>query len=561
MFFPLTAPLDFLVTTLAIVGFVACVARRHVNGAALGIIGLLTVAGVYATQESLPIIGLLWNPRLLPLLYFLRYLLMMVGIVEIVGLIVNAWRDRQTREPIGWLAGSVTAGTVGLSVLVVLGFMFEVLPGDGRTTFHDKNVYSWGPFLKGPDGADAQGDGWSRYNFIGLRGSHPVPRVLRRRADHGRARRDERLRPGDVGEQRGQRSVRHDDGADALPHWTDGCIGSMEGLFFEASGTTPYHFLTTAALSKQSSNPVRELRYVNNDGSVAVPHLQALGVKYAMVRTDEAQAGGGAAARAPARGDEWAVGDLRGRRRRRRRAARRPARRRQPPRRRPARAQPRARHELVPAAGGVGGDACRRRSGGRGSASTSSSTRTASCRTPTGPPTTPTHVASRSTSSCPSSRSTRSRCRRSRSATSRWASRSCRSGSTEVGVPVLVRVSYFPNWEADGAEGPYRIAPNMMVVVPTEQEVRLHYGRSSSDLFFYALTLVGIGLLIFWRIRGDARFDEPAPVPAGPPSEDDLARPAAARLTRPGRRTRSTSDVPDPAPVTTTPPDDGDGDQ
>ena len=64
----------------------ACVARRHINGAALGIIGLLTVAGVYATQESLPIIGLLWNPRLLPLLYFVRYLLMMVGIVEIVGL-------------------------------------------------------------------------------------------------------------------------------------------------------------------------------------------------------------------------------------------------------------------------------------------------------------------------------------------------------------------------------------------------------------------------------------------------------------------------------------------
>ncbi len=39
----------------------------------------------------------------------------------------------------------------------------------------------------------------------------------------------------------------------------------------------------------------------------------------------------------------------------------------------------------------------------------------------------------------------------------------------EVGVPVLVKVSYFPNWAVDGAEGPYRVAPNMMVVVPTEQ--------------------------------------------------------------------------------------------
>ena len=43
---------------------------------------------------------------------------------------------------------------------------------------------------------------------------------------------------------------------------------------------------------------------------------------------------------------------------------------------------------------------------------------------------------------------------------------------------MLVKVSYFPNWEVEGAEGPYRIAPNLMVVVPTEQEVHLHYGRS-----------------------------------------------------------------------------------
>ena len=74
-----------------------------------------------------------------------------------------------------------------------------------------------------------------------------------------------------------------------LPHWTDGCMASMEGLFFEASGTTPYHFLTTAAMSKQSSNPVRELRYDNNDAAIGVPYLQALGVRYVMVRTRRGQ--------------------------------------------------------------------------------------------------------------------------------------------------------------------------------------------------------------------------------------------------------------------------------
>jgi hypothetical protein len=125
----------------------------------------------------------------------------------------------------------------------------------------------------------------------------------------------------------------------------------------------------------------------------------------------------------------------------------------------------------------------------------------------------------------------------------------------QVGVPVLVRVSYFPNWQVDGAEGPYRVAPNFMVVVPTENEVRLSYGRSGSDLFFYLLTVAGIGLLIVLRRRGDADLDgtEPASSEAddrfadGPdpdrtaeqdrPGEDDLerqwARPAAPGVADP----------------------------
>jgi hypothetical protein len=34
-----------------------------------------------------------------------------------------------------------------------------------------------------------------------------------------------------------------------LPYWSSGCIGSMEGLLFESSATTPYHFLNQAELS------------------------------------------------------------------------------------------------------------------------------------------------------------------------------------------------------------------------------------------------------------------------------------------------------------------------
>jgi hypothetical protein len=75
----------------------------------------------------------------------------------------------------------------------------------------------------------------------------------------------------------------------------------------------------------------------------------------------------------------------------------------------------------------------------------------------------------------------------------------------QIGVPVLVKISYFPNWHASGAEGPYRIAPNLMVVVPTSTDVHLTYERSGLDYFAYMLTFLGIALLIFMRIRGDVR--------------------------------------------------------
>ena len=42
--------------------------------------------------------------------------------------------------------------------------------------------------------------------------------------------------------------------------------------------------------------------------------------------------------------------------------------------------------------------------------------------------------------------------------------------------PMLVKTSYFPNWKATGADGPYRVTPNLMVVVPTSNHVHLHYG-------------------------------------------------------------------------------------
>ena len=67
---------------------------------------------------------------------------------------------------------------------------------------------------------------------------------------------------------------------------------------------------------------------------------------------------------------------------------------------------------------------------------------------------------------------------------------------SRVGTPVLVKVSYFPNWHASGADGPWRVTPNLMVVVPTSHDVTLSYGRSSADDLGQLATLVGLVALV-----------------------------------------------------------------
>ena len=67
------------------------------------------------------------------------------------------------------------------------------------------------------------------------------------------------------------------------------------------------------------------------------------------------------------------------------------------------------------------------------------------------------------------------------------------------------------------------LAASPMVVVPTANEVRMTYGRSGSDLLYYMMTLAGIALMIYLRVRGDADLEpgpSTAPVVAGGPSDD-----------------------------------------
>jgi hypothetical protein len=68
----------------------------------------------------------------------------------------------------------------------------------------------------------------------------------------------------------------------------------------------------------------------------------------------------------------------------------------------------------------------------------------------------------------------------------------------------LIKVSYFPNWTAEGAEGPWRATPSLMMVVPTSENVVLEFkdtwaetgGKIATALA--VLALIGLGV---WSAR------------------------------------------------------------
>ena len=64
-----------------------------------------------------------------------------------------------------------------------------------------------------------------------------------------------------------------------LPFWTDGCIGSMEGLYFEASGSTPYHFLTAIALRIRGDTTYPQHAEAT---FIATPNVQSISREWAV---------------------------------------------------------------------------------------------------------------------------------------------------------------------------------------------------------------------------------------------------------------------------------------
>jgi hypothetical protein len=74
-----------------------------------------------------------------------------------------------------------------------------------------------------------------------------------------------------------------------------------------------------------------------------------------------------------------------------------------------------------------------------------------------------------------------------------------------VGLPHVVKVSFFPNWRATGAEGPWRATPSLMVVVPTDNEVVIEFVDTWPETIGKVLTVIGLGAVVvatvLWRRR------------------------------------------------------------
>jgi 6-pyruvoyl-tetrahydropterin synthase related domain len=492
----------------------------------LGIFLALLTAAVGVTFIVIPE-GRLWNGRLLPFYYLTAMLLAALAVTETSRTVMSLIRyDR--REPVG--AGAPAALATLAVVLVLVGVPAGQLPFSERL----ENGYAWprfSPFKVTAEPASFVSS-WARWNYIGYEGKdayreyHDIVRTMEQ-----------------VGEDEGcgRAFWEYEKELDRygtpmalmlLPYWTDGCIGSMEGLYFEASATTPFHFLTQVELSTAPSTAQRDLPYGAFDIDMGVDHLQMLGVRYYMATSENAiaQARSHPDLTEIARSGPWVVFEVAD----------------------SALVTPLEHEPAVVTgiddsqldwveephdeSGRFGGPAIRwftdpaRWDVPLATSGPEGWQRVTASETPERVPVDDVRVSNVDE-----------------------REESISFDVDQVGTPVLVKSSYFPNWSVSGAEGPYRVAPNLMVVVPTETHVELTYGRTGVEYLSYGLTLLGIAGLVLLIRHPRYGF-------SGRPARAAVGRDSAAVRPYPPFASGATGPVDATAPTPPGPGGDGDAD-
>ncbi|MDG2029294.1 MAG: hypothetical protein P8J50_19540 [Acidimicrobiales bacterium] len=499
-------PLQLFVV-LAVLGAIVCALRRVRLGMALAL-----TAGIFAIAFILLPETRLWNVRILPFYYLCVYMLAGLGISEIARLVGDALRSHEAfrhGRP-AWTPGLVGA-LLAIILIFSLGLPLRSLPG-GSVFTNDEGAHEFGYETRIGDISTPAlnlGPSWMRYNFTGYeaRGdayteySHLIAAMDRVGTQFGCGQ--------SLWEYEGDRlgSYGTPMAPMLLPHWTDGCIGSMEGLYFEASATTPYHFLLQSELSLGPSQAMRDMPYSSLNVAKGVEGLQTMGVRYYMASTEAAitQARDVSTLTEIANSGPWVIFLVQDQ----------------------ALVVGLDHFPVVVDSAALGGEDWL-----VPTVAWWESGHDTALLADEGPEEWPRSAIDEILEDAeaeylevfeaerlaaidagldePQPRAEdRVRDMRTLAAQSDdWLPRvdaelavvsnistetdAIRFEVDRIGTPVLVRASYFPNWDVSGAEGPYRVAPNLMVVVPTDTTVELTYGRSGIELFSIALTAIGI---------------------------------------------------------------------
>lgn len=467
--------------------------------------------------------GALWNNRLLPLWFFGAYLLGSQGLVLCIRFLYRLVRKRSATTSSERPRGPKAAVLVGAVLTYALcGPAFGLVPGAIPFPLFSKNGLHIGQLKKATEFKKATMPfGWAASNASGAESKsgwtefQSLMKVLNT------------LPPGRALWEFDRKTFdRYGTGMAlmSIPYWTKSRIGSSEGLFFEASATTPFHFMTAALVSAKPSNPQRRLPYKTFSIQEGVERMRSLGMRYYLAVTPSSKlaADKEPSLRKVATSDPYVIYEI-------------------------------SDFGVVSALDEqpvVGTDIDGTLNGGfidlgvalwsrpadypknvtltgpsdwaRVRVETSASTErpsgaiaSASTTTSTTAPTSTTgkRNSKPTVTTLPKRGSeirvesfTRTPLPPVTVSNVEVKNHSVRFTVDKPGVPVLVRISYFPNWKATGASGPYRTTPNFMIVVPTTNEVRLNFGYSTADKVGWALSLVGFGTLVaLWTRRKRTR--------------------------------------------------------
>ena len=539
-----------VVFAIAVVGLLLSVVRRN----RMGVVLAISAAGVALAFRVVPDGGRLWNGRILPAYYLYVYLLAAIGLGELARTIAELLRAPELKVFVR--NGAPIAAF--LSMWLVFGPSLRALPG-GHVD--DNGIYNWPKGLSLIQTRDTSFlPGWAEWNWRGYEartprdkfGGYPEYFAI-----------NQMMR--EIGEQHGcgRAMWEYDGGQEAygttmammlLPHWTDGCIPSQEGLYFEASSTTAFHFLNQSALSQSPSRAQSHIVYPNFDVALGVQQLQLMGVRYYMAASTEAvrQANANPDLTEVTIGSAgpWHIylvadSDLV-----------------QPLDFEPVVYSNVSEKQSTCAHNRAADDECIDRgwlnpavaffndpeqwSVLRGASGPSEWQRWAACLSDA-------EVGVQPPADGQSCDPPQKELPPVEVSNITWDDDEVTFDVDQVGVPVLVKVSYFPNWKVSGGEGPYRVTPNLMVVVPKSNHVRLHYGYTGVDYASNGLTLLGLVALFFlfranveehqrawWDPVGRAWRRRPRPATPNAPADDTtiarspIEEPASPAIPRPG---------------------------